>query len=151
MKSLVLLTCLLTIITLNSFAQESSPTTVEEYNYLTKGYQIQMESGLDMKKGYRFNDMINKQMGNYHFTVKALVREKKDEIAALLVITKSHISSKTYYLCIPQGNAQLVEKYWADLNNWDRPISLAFAQLMSIVYCGTFTMGYEMNKKIKNN
>lgn len=26
-------------------------TTQEEYNYITKGYKIQLESGLDMKKG----------------------------------------------------------------------------------------------------
>jgi len=32
----------------NAFGQ----TTEEEYNYLTKGYKIQKESGLDMKKGY---------------------------------------------------------------------------------------------------
>ncbi|WP_421799825.1 hypothetical protein [Haliscomenobacter sp.] len=32
-----------------SFAQG---TTQEEYNYVTKGYKIQQESGLDMKKGY---------------------------------------------------------------------------------------------------
>jgi len=27
-------------------------TTLEEYNYITKGYKVQIESGLDMKKGY---------------------------------------------------------------------------------------------------
>lgn len=34
-------------------------TTEEEYNYLTKGYKVQIESGLDMKKGYEFKDLAN--------------------------------------------------------------------------------------------
>jgi hypothetical protein len=29
-------------------------TTIEEYNYLTKGYSIQIEQGLGMKTGYEF-------------------------------------------------------------------------------------------------
>lgn len=33
-------------------------TTLEEYNYVTKGYQIQVESGLDMKKGYTLKDLF---------------------------------------------------------------------------------------------
>jgi hypothetical protein len=32
-------------------ATGQAPTTEEEYNYLTKGYAIQISSGLDMKKG----------------------------------------------------------------------------------------------------
>ena len=33
-------------------SEKTSVTTEEEYNYITKGYQIQLSSGLDMKKGY---------------------------------------------------------------------------------------------------
>jgi hypothetical protein len=46
MKSIFLL--VLFLFSLHSFSQ----TSTEEYNYVTKGLKIQMESGLDMKKGY---------------------------------------------------------------------------------------------------
>ena len=32
-------------------------TTLEEYNYITKGYKVQTDSGLDMKKGYELSDI----------------------------------------------------------------------------------------------
>ncbi len=37
-----------------------SQTTLEEYNYVTKGYHVQLTSGLDMKKGYEFEDIDKK-------------------------------------------------------------------------------------------
>ena len=39
------------------YAQTTITTTEEEYNYITKGYKVQFESGLDMKKGYILKDM----------------------------------------------------------------------------------------------
>lgn len=36
----------------------SAQTTLEEYNYVTKGYKIQVESGLDMKTGYVLKDLF---------------------------------------------------------------------------------------------
>jgi len=36
----------------------TAQTTLEEYNYVTKGYKIQVESGLDMKKGYVMKDLF---------------------------------------------------------------------------------------------
>ena len=54
MKHLIACLALFFIIQHNCFAQylgTSAPTTEEEYNYLTKGYQTQISEGLDMKKG----------------------------------------------------------------------------------------------------
>ena len=42
-----------------------APTSEEEYNYLTKGYKVQIESGLDMKKGYALHNMGDMKQGNY--------------------------------------------------------------------------------------
>ena len=47
MKSLILIVFLFL-----SFAAVCQNTTQEEYNFITKGYQQMLESGLDMKKGY---------------------------------------------------------------------------------------------------
>ncbi len=38
-----------------------SQTTMEEWRYMTKGYSIQKESGLDMKKGYELKKMYTSQ------------------------------------------------------------------------------------------
>ncbi len=48
--SITIIFCIASFITLGQ-------TTETEYNYVTKGYKIQLESGLDMKKGYRFEDL----------------------------------------------------------------------------------------------
>lgn len=48
-KTLILITLFLFAA---GFAQiKKGQTTLEEYNYMSKGFKIQMESGIDMKKG----------------------------------------------------------------------------------------------------
>ena len=68
MKQLYLLLILMTssslVAQLDSTLARSVPTTMEEYNYMTKGYKIQVESGLDMKKGYFIEDMGEHKIGN---------------------------------------------------------------------------------------
>lgn len=51
----------------------SAQTTLEEYNYVTKGYKIQIESGLDMKKGYSFKDLVTVST---NFDVKRTIKFK---------------------------------------------------------------------------
>ncbi len=152
MKSLITF-LLLSLIIHKSFAQitgTSAPTTEEEYNYLTKGYQVQVSEGLDMKKGYQFKDVGTLKQSNYEFTFKLLVREATNEIGGILVITKSLMWNKTYHFCIPHGNQALTERYWADLNSWDRPISIAYSQVISALFGGLMTEAYNMEKKLKN-
>ncbi|HEY3390408.1 MAG TPA: hypothetical protein VGK38_12590, partial [Prolixibacteraceae bacterium] len=123
MKSLLFM---LIFLSFTAFGQISmskiTPTTEEEYNYLTKGYKIQIESGLDMKKGYKLQVLDKKKESYYTFQIQALIREEKNEIAGLLLIANSEISGKTYYLCIPQQNEQLLNRYYADINLWDSGI-----------------------------
>jgi hypothetical protein len=137
----------------NSFAQLtaiSSPTTEEEYNYLTKGYQTQISEGLDMKKGYHLKDMATIRQSNYEFALKMLIRESTNEIGGILVITKSLAWNKVYYMCIPHGNQSLTNRYWADLNAWDRAISIAYGEIMSLLAGDLMNVAYNMEKKIKN-
>ena len=71
MKKVLVLLVAITSIAINQAIAQSennqlpAPTTEEEYNYLTKGYKIQVESGLDMKKGYSLIDM-----GTYQLSFK---------------------------------------------------------------------------------
>lgn len=107
-------------------------TTEEEYNYMTKGYRIQVESGLDMKKGYAFAPSELVPVGNYSFELKPLVRLEENQIAGILVIAKSGVSGRTYYLAIPIGNESLLSRYYADLREWDSSILSAYSLFMSV-------------------
>ncbi len=51
---LLIATSILIACSAKSYAQV---TTDEEYNYAIKGYQAQVEAGLDMKKGYVLKDL----------------------------------------------------------------------------------------------
>lgn len=152
MKKLIIIFITGFILSSNTYAQElntSSPTTEEEYNYVTKGYKVQIESGLDMKKGYAFEELFEETNGDYNFTVSCLIREPKKEIAAILVKTKSSISGKVYYFCIPHGNEELNEKYYQDLTGWDYGITKAYNYVMSTKLSEFIALANEMEKRIK--
>ena len=84
-------------------------TTQEEYNYITKGYKIQVESGLDMKKGYSFYELhptilkwSEKESRNCYF--KALIRDGESKPCAIMMIYKKFDVGAEYYICIPTLN-----------------------------------------------
>lgn len=92
-------------------SESRAQTTMEEYNYVTKGYRIQLESGLDMKKGYRLEDISESSAvmagdSSYRKTIfKALYRETEPRPAAIMCVYKFVVNGKTIstdYLCIPQ-------------------------------------------------
>ena len=148
--------CLLSIVSIIAFSTitfaqklKSSPTTETEYNFATKGYRVQVESGLDMKQGYALGDIDVIKVGDYTFDVKALVRSGKNEIAALMVITKSTIWGNAYYFCIPHGNNSLSQKYYNDLALWDESITTAYAYLMSSKLGELSAEAYEMEKTLR--
>lgn len=93
--------------TSNLFGQ----TTQEEYNYITKGYKVQIESGLDMKKGYTLTDLgdwgLNSASEKRICQFKALIREEQTKPCAILMIYKRTDikNGMTYYVCIPSADA----------------------------------------------
>lgn len=103
MKNLLLLGLVLSSLCL--FGQ----TTMEEYNYLTKGYKIQMESGLDMKKGYSMREVdewgTKRDDGSFIRSSKLLqlYRDGESEPCAGLIIFfyPSGWSSDYHYQAIP--------------------------------------------------
>jgi len=101
----------LLICTINSNAQ----TTLEEYNYLTKGYKVQMESGLDMKKGYELSSVDAETTSQRNAELKVLHRLKnsKKEIAAYLIIYNKTGNEKEY-ICVPnpKSNDEVKSLYW---------------------------------------
>jgi len=109
-------------------------TSLEEYNYVTRGYKIQVESGLDMKKGYQFEDIDKQTTKEREAVLKVLYRIKEGNkvIAAYLIIYKRS-GLPTEYICIPNPNSgeEIMNKYWTQLYDGT---SLASERLQLISY-----------------
>lgn len=128
-KIKILLFLLLPVV---SFAQ----TTIEEYNYLTKGYKVQTESGLDMKKGYELKDISTKTTSERKVEVKLLQRIKSNgtkENAAYLVIYQKSGTQKEY-ICIPhpESGEDVLMSFWNTL--YDGSMTNASARLQIVIY-----------------
>jgi len=86
-------------------------TTQEEYNYITKGYKVQVESGLDMKKGYSLTDLgdwgLKNGSENRKCEFKGLVKQGQTKPCAIMMIYKRTdiTNGANYYICIPSADA----------------------------------------------
>jgi hypothetical protein len=111
MKSIKLIITALTFIMLFTFSVVNGQTTQEEYNYITKGYKVQIESGLDMKKGYTLVELGNWGLNSgsevRNCTFKALIRDgQKRPCAIMMIYKRTDISNGvTFYVCIPSQDA----------------------------------------------
>jgi hypothetical protein len=74
-SSLLAVSLLFTIFTSTVFSQ----TSLEEYNYVTKGYKVQIESGLDMKKGYEIQNVDKSSTSERNAELKVLHRVKESK------------------------------------------------------------------------
>ena len=111
MKKLSIFLILLLLSAIVSFGQ----TTMEEFNYITKGYKVQIESGLDMKKGYTLEDLgewgLEYSNGGTRKTYfKGLYRENENTPCAIMMIYKYSESDNIYYICIPHPDSD--EEIW---------------------------------------
>lgn len=83
----------------------TAQTTLEEYNYITKGYKIQLENGLDMKKGYAVVGFFGEAVGDRAMLYNGLYRldanGKPATLAAVMVIFQRPSTSFIDYICIP--------------------------------------------------
>lgn len=115
MKKNILSILFVIFFTLPAFSQ----TTEEEYNYVTKGYKIQIESGLDMKKGYRFDEIAEHYTTsntNIRRTCKFLALYRLGELkpcAILCIYSRSDNGFKDY-ICIPTYDAS--KDLWNAMN-----------------------------------
>lgn len=144
MKSLKLLAIVIgfsiSIFSMKLFSQ----TTQEEYNYITKGYKVQIESGLDMKKGYSFQDYgtwgLAESGAKRECEFKGLVRSGQTKPCAILMIyRRTDIpDGAKYYICIPSGDAtelwqQTLKIIKEDLNDSDLMQNAIIWALMKFV------------------
>lgn len=119
-------------------------TSVEEYNYMTKGLKIQLTSGLDTKKGYTLENLKTIQRGSYSFSFKALIRTEEKQLAGIIVIASSQVSGRNYYLGMPINNDQLQSAFENDIKNWDESMTTAFAQAVSELFSKTIMNNYQL-------
>ncbi len=112
---------LLTAILLTTFFfsnKLNAQTTLEEYNYLTKGYKVQIESGLDMKKGYEIELYDGADTGIRSVKLMILNRLKgqvKEKAAFLIIYTREGLPPE--YICVPNpySDEEIMNKYWLQL------------------------------------
>ncbi len=121
----------------------NAQTTMEEYNYITTGYRLQVEGGLDMKKGYRFVDLISNQTTSAStgaertVEFKALYRQGEPKPCALMCILSNSSDSTKQYLCIPstastQDIWRVALKRISDFSDEDlASLSIGFAMVAS--------------------
>ena len=100
----------------------SQATTDEEYNYVIKGYQAQVEAGLDMKKGYMLKELGEWSAlytdGTRGFKFIGLYRATDTKPCAVIAIYQKKENGKLSYqeyYCIPSSDAAQ--------NLWDRTMS----------------------------
>ena len=109
----------ITILVIAFFKHTSQgQTTQEEYNYVSKGYSVQIESGLDMKKGYEITDLFKKSTNERTAELKVLYRLKgaSKQIAAYMLIY-TRVNSAKEYICIPnpKSSEEILKSYWNSL------------------------------------
>ena len=117
MKQFYLIATTFVLTLLFSTTKSYAQTTQEEFNYITKGFKVQEESGLDMKKGYSFVELgdwgLNSGAEKRKCIFKGLVRQGQTKPCAIMMIYKRNTenpTAPTYYLCIPSTNSP--EEIW---------------------------------------
>lgn len=105
-----------------------SQTSIDEYNYMVKGYAVTITSGLDIKKGYQVKDLTSYSTPSYTFEYKLLLREFDNSLAGVIVRATSNVWSNVYYLAIPVDNQELLKPYYKQLDLWDEPMVTAYSE-----------------------
>lgn len=122
----ILIFCCLSINNLKAqdfnYNRGQAATSLEIYNYVTKGLEIQLKSGLDMKRGYFLWDKltrgVNSSDGSRNVEIKALVEETNFKVCAWVMIYKNN-EGVVKYFCIPTqaSSSEVWDKCFADLRD----------------------------------
>ena len=92
-------------------ASATAQTTEEEYNYVTKGYEMQVKGGLDMKQGYRFENLLTDTVKDRKSEFKALIRDGEEKPCAIMLIYTRLATGDISYVCLPHPDSD--EKIWS--------------------------------------
>jgi len=112
-----------------SLAQiKTSVTTEEEYNYMTKGYSIQLSSGLDMKRGYATGISVKISQEYYAFNFIPLYKVTDVDSALVGHIVKAFSKSwdNTYWYGFPIGDQDLLNRTFKSISKLDESMTTGF-------------------------
>lgn len=126
----LLLVAFLTSFSFSQNSNNSSRTTEEEYNYMSKGYQVQINDGLDMKKGYSTGKQIIIIEDNYIFKFIPLTKNAyKENILVGYIVNisfKNAFLTKDYWCCLPLGNKKLLDQTYNSIYKLDNQMIFNF-------------------------
>ena len=111
MKKLLFIFSFITICC-NAQQKEPTTTTDEEYNYLSNGYGLTVENGLEIKKGYSLKPLCDIEKEGYKYEYIGFVNSDGITKALLVKMTKDKDSKdKIVFLCIPFNRPDLMKDY----------------------------------------
>jgi hypothetical protein len=94
-------------------------TTEEEYLYMSKGYKIAQETGLDIKKGYAIGKTTSHVIGIYTVEYKTFLKingSDTTEVGYIVNINaKTLFGTTTAWYGIPKGNKDLLNQFFTTL------------------------------------
>jgi len=114
-------------------------TTLEEYNYVTKGIRVQKEAGLDMKKGY---ELVETDVSSslkwadgterkFQFFLLKKTNEAPNKYKAIVAIYQNirNGGGSSDYYCIPTANSseEIWQKALSDYNQMSTDAWKSFA------------------------
>lgn len=94
-------------------------TTEEEYLYMSKGYKIAQESGLDIKAGYAIGKTTSHTVGIYTVEYKTFLKVNGSDTTEVGYIVKINAKGlfgpTTAWYGIPKGNKDLLNQFLTSL------------------------------------
>ncbi|CAN5473753.1 hypothetical protein BH11BAC2_BH11BAC2_22050 [soil metagenome] len=81
-----------------------TPTTEEEYNMGAVGYRLFLQMGVELKKGYKVNDIATYEYGERKSVFKGLYRSGDQKPCAIIMVYTKLRGAPEYY-CMPTVDA----------------------------------------------
>ena len=141
MKKLILFTFFYCLVTITYGKYSKGITTEEEYLYMIKGYKVAVESGLDLKTGYKIGKIYKETISIYSFEYNTLLKvngQDTTEVGYIVkIVANTLFGTSTYWFGIPMGNQTLMDRFLTSLyaSNYEmliKPFFKSYATMKEI-------------------
>ena len=86
---------------------------------MSKGYKVAIESGLDLKTGYKIGKIYKETISIYSFEYKTLLKvngEDTTEVGYIVkIVANTLFGATTYWFGLPIGNPTLIDRFFSSL------------------------------------
>jgi hypothetical protein len=102
-----------------------SQTTSDEFNFARSGYKDVSEKGINMKTGYRVDDVSEGSSGSgdtkRKVWLKSLIKTSTNKTVCYIMVFQLRDNSKEYY-CVPHPGSteEIKNKFWHSLDVNDK-------------------------------